>query len=177
MMLFLESELRSSAYFSMATVSRTVMVRGTVNRDGLCFVSVKDWSRADAYNRLEGRPNWDKYLLYYATQELPSGRLIRLDLTPQDALDVGSFPYPLFLADRDRYMTETPLSFGGDDLSSVRTLATKVKSFKVRLLPTTKEVEVRTVLRQNGIMSRRGDSNREGGTFELNYRVHPQNTK
>jgi len=174
LVLYLEGELRSSAYFSIDTVQRSVSGR---DRDGLCFVSMLDWSKPGAYNVTEDRPDWDRYLLYYATTELPSGRLVRVALNPQAPEDVGGFPYPLFVDDPDLYMQEDPLAYKGADLSNVRVLATKVKSFEVNLVPTTQEIEVRTVLRQNGVMSRRGDQRREGGTFELHYKVHPQNTR
>lgn len=179
LMLFMESELRGSAYFSVSITPRPVTIRPGVeaNRDGLCFASMNDWSDPDAYNRLEARPNWDRYLLYYATSELPAGRLVRLALDPQDAAEIGSFPYPPYVAAPKFYLTNTPLALNGPDLANVKILASKVKSFHARRIPTSQEVEVRTILRQNGIMSRRGDKNREGGTFELKYRVHPQNTK
>ena len=63
LMLFMENELRSSAYFSVKTVKRNV--GGSLARDGLCFVSLLDWSRPDAYNATENRPDWDRYLIYY----------------------------------------------------------------------------------------------------------------
>jgi hypothetical protein len=178
LVLFMEGELRTSAYFSVTEVPREV---NGLARDGLCFVSMLDWSKPDSYNRIKGRPNWDRYLLYYATKELPSGRLVRVALNPQKPADVGSYPYPPFAANPGAYMLENPLDYGKGanekDLGNTRVLASKVKTFDVQLIPTTQEVEVRTLLRQNGIMSRRGDKNREGGTFELQYRVHPQNSK
>ena len=174
LMLFMENELRSSAYFSIKTVKRTV--GGSLARDGLCFVSLLDWSRPDAYNATEGRPDWDRYLIYYATKETPSGSLVRTAINPQSALDVGSFPYPPFADKPFDYMLDDPLQYKGSDLANTRILASKVKSFSVSTVATSSEVDVRTILRQNGIMTRRGDGNREGGTFELHYRVHPQNT-
>lgn len=174
LVLFLEGELRSSAYFSIAKEKRTF--RGQ-RRDGLCFVSMLDWSKSDSYNALEDRPNWDRYLVYYATPDLPSGELVRMAIDPGDPAMVGSFPYEPFANNPSHYMEPVPLDYKGPDLANLRTLASKVKSFQVDLIPTTQEIEVRTILRQNGIMSRRGDKVREGGTFELHYRVKPQNTK
>lgn len=173
LVLFMENELRSSAYFSARVVRRGA---GTVSRDGLCFVSISDWSKPSAYNQMEGRPNWDRYLLYYATTEQPSGRLVRMVLNPLDSSEVGSFPYPPFAENPDLFLLEEPGEYALPDLANYRVLASKVKSFSVNLLPTTQEVEVRTILRQNAIMTRRGDGNREGGTFELHYRLHPENT-
>ena len=174
LVLFLEGELKSSAYFSIATERRTFR---DLRRDGLCFVSMLDWSKKNSYNALEDRPNWDRYLVYYATPELPSGELVRMAVNPNDPAMVGSFPYEPFANNASFYMNPVPLAYKEPDLANIRILASKVKSFEVELIPTTQEIEVRTILRQNGIMSRRGDKTREGGTFELHYRVKPQNTK
>lgn len=179
LILFLESELRTSAYFSVAPVLRysSGPTSTRQRRDGVSFVSVLDWSKPDVYNRMKARPEWDRYLCYYATQEEPSGRLVRLAISPEDASEVGSFPYPKFLANPFEFMVDDPLKLRRPDLANVRVLATKVKSFEVELLPAGQEVEVKTLLRQNAIMSRRGDKRREGGTFELHYRIHPQNSR
>ena len=173
LVLYLENELRSSAYFSVAVESR--LAQG-LHRDGVSFVSMLDWSREDSYNSLQSRPDWDRYLIYYATSELPSGKLVRMAVNPSMDL-VGSFPYKPFTDTPSSYMNEDPLKNGGNDVANTRTLASKVKSFHVTLVPVSQEVEITTLLRQNGIMSRRGDRTREGGTFELHYRVKPQNTK
>jgi hypothetical protein len=173
LVLFLENELRSSAYFSVAVESRLVK---NLHRDGLSFVSMLDWSRPDSYDSIESRPNWDRYLVYYATDELPSGRLVRMAVNPPAEM-VGSFPYPPFSTNPFAYMENNPLDYKGSDLVNTRVLASKIKSFEVTLVPVTQELEIKTLLRQNGIMSRRGDGTREGGTFELHYRVKPQNTK
>lgn len=179
LLLYMESELRSTAYFSIAPVER--MSDGPSlqhsRRDGLCFVSVLDWSKPNVYNRIEARPEWDRYVCYYATTEEPSGRLVRLALSPEKSEEVGSFPYAKFGSVPFTYMVENPLALKLSDLANVRVIATKIKSFEVELLPAGQEVDVRTILRQNAIMSRRGDKRREGGTFELHYRIRPQNSK
>lgn len=173
LVLFLEDELRSSAYFSLSVVSKEN--RG-LHRDGLCFVSMRDWSRPDSYNAIESRPNWDRYVVYYATNEQPSGQLVRMALSPINPDLIGSFPYKPFDDAPNLYMKDDPLGYRGPDLSNTRVLASKLKSFEISLNPVSQEVEVKTLLRQNSIMSRRGDQTREGGTFELHYRVKPQNT-
>lgn len=174
LVLFMENELRTTEYFSMSVRRRTVLDN---RRDGLCFVSMGDWSRPDSYDSLEDRPAWDRYVLYYATNKTPSGELVRMVVLPQRPEHLGSFPYPPFVQDPDTYLLDDPLSYTGLDNSNVRVLASKVKKFEATLLPASQEIQLKVLLRQNGIMSRRADKRREGGTFELNYRVHPQNTK
>lgn len=173
MVLFLEDELRTSGYFSVSVIERKVGAQN-LSRDGVCFVSMRDWSNAGSYNGLESRPNWDQYLVYYATVEEPVGKLVRMVLDPVDDDDVGSFPYPLFSA---AYMLDDPPFYSGDDLVNSRVLASKVKEFRVTPVPTSQQINIRLLLRQNGVMSGRADRTREGGTFELNYTVKPQNTK
>jgi hypothetical protein len=174
LVLFLEGELRSTAYFSLSVHQRQVSGE---HRDGMCFVSMNDWSRVDSYNAIEDQPSWNRYIVYYATDHGVAGKLVRMVLNPP-AAEVGSFPYGKFSSDQLLYMPTDPLDYDKTtDVTNVRVLATKVKSFEVKLLPVTQEVEVTTLLRQNGIMSRRGDRTREGGTFELKYIVTPQNTK
>lgn len=174
LVLFLEDELRSSAYFSLSVESR---VEDGQHRDGVCFVSLRDWSRDTSYDVIEDRPDWDRYIIYYATGHPVTGKLVRMVVDPAPG-EVGSFPYAPFSSNPATYMLDDPLEYPrNEDVSNLRVLASKVKSFEVRLLPVSQEVEVTTLLRQNGIMSRRGDGAREGGTFELHYRVNPQNTK
>ena len=142
LVLFMEGELRTSAYFSIDPVSRKVNGQA---RDGVCFVSMLDWTRSDSFNALESRPNWDRYLVYYATTERPSGRLVRMAINPAKSTipaDIGSFPYPPFVDDPSRFMIEDPLTYSFYDLANSRVLASKVKSFSVTMIPTTQEVEV-----------------------------------
>lgn len=178
LMLFMEKELRSTAYFSVHRIKRYAGSKSLgLRRDGFCFVTVGDWSRRDSFNGMEQRPDWDRYICYYATKERPYGRLVRMPIFPALPEDIGSFPYPNFRENGRDYLVEDPLSLSLPDVSNVRILATKVRNFEVGVDATGQKVDVRIVLRQNGIMTRRADRNREGGTFELHYRVHPQNSK
>lgn len=174
LVLFLEHELRSTEYFSIALESRTIQ---GVHRDGFSFVSMRDWAGPNSFDAIEARPNWDRYFIYYATQELPTGQLVRMVIDPSSSSDVGSYPYSPFASSPDTFMPDDPLEVPKTDLTSSRVLAGKVKNFEVKLLPVTQEIDITILLRQNGIMTRRADRTREGGTFELHYRVKPQNTK
>lgn len=174
LVLFFEKELRGSSYFSVVTEKRTLNTG--LSRDGICFVTLSDWSREDAYNNYETRPDWDRYTVYYATEDPTAGKLIRLVIDPGTP-GLRPYPYVPFLAFPDDYLLEEPIGATPNDVKNVRLLATKVKSFKVTLDPLQQEVRVHTLLRQNGLMSRRTDGLREGGTFELNYIIQPQNSR
>lgn len=175
MALFVERELRSSSYFSVVTVERTL---GADRRDAVCFVSRNDWAAPDSYDRINAVPAWNRYFLYYATLEAPHGKFIRMSMVPETPLDIGSFPYPRFAdeASRPAYLKDNHLEHNLADVESTRAIATSVSSFQVKRLPTTQELQMRLLLRQNGLMARRANTHREGGTFELQYRVQPQNT-
>jgi hypothetical protein len=173
--LFVERELRSSTYFSVSVVERTV---GSDRRDAVCFVSRNSWSDASAYNQSKGTPAWNRYFVYYATLETPFGEFVRLAIDPPSAADVGAFPYPPFVAagTQGNYLLESVTAYTAPDVESARSIAGSVQSFEVKKLPTTQELEFRLLLRQNGLMARRANGDREGGTFELQYTVQPQNT-
>lgn len=175
MALFVERELRSSNYFSVTTVERSA---GSERRDAICFVSRNDWASPEAYDHLQGVPAWNRYFIYYATQSVPHGQFIRLSIAPETPLDIGSFPYPKFTrpGSQNAYLREDPLNSGLPDVESTRAIASSVSSFQVKRLPTSQELQMRLLLRQNGLMARRADGHREGGTFEVQYRVQPQNT-
>jgi hypothetical protein len=173
--LFIERELRSSTYFSVTTVTRRL---GTDYRDAICFVSRNDWSVSGAYDGINGIPAWNRYFIYYATQRQPFGEFVRLSIAPTNLADIGSFPYPQFVNGglQPAYLPEDPATLTLPDVESSRDIASSVQSFEVKRIPTTQEIEMRLLLRQNGMMARRANGDREGGTFELQYRVQPQNT-
>jgi hypothetical protein len=171
--LFVERELRSSTYFSVYVQER---VAGGERRDAVCFVSRDDWSDPAAFDTLKGMPAWNRYFIYYATTDLPFGRFNRVTIHPQDPSDIGSFPYPGFVDTPQLYTPDNVPSSSQPDIDAARCLASSVQSFKVTPIPTTQELDFRLLLRQNGLMARRATGAREGGTFELKYRVQPQNT-
>lgn len=171
--LFLDRELRSSDYFSVSIRSRKASGH---QRDGFSFVTVADWGGSDNFDVLENRPRWSEYILFYATTEQPSGKLIRAVMKPQQPADVGGFPYPPFVANPISYMRNDPTSYTGPDLGSTRVLATKVKSFDVTRDPVNQRIGLNLLLRQNGILSQRADKLSVGGTFELHYNIHPENS-
>lgn len=176
--LFIEKELRSSSYFSISATRRSL---GTERRDAVCFVSRNDWSTSDAFNQHKGAPEWNRYFIYYVTRVKPQGELVRLaidpsSLPPEQAQEVGAFPYARYTADPSAFLPDNPTSGYPTDVETSRVLASSVQDFEVNPRPVTQELELRILLRQNGIMARRANGDREGGTFELQYLVKPQNS-
>lgn len=177
--LFIERELQSSSYFSIASTARSL---GTERRDAVCFVSRNDWSSPNAFNTVKGVPEWNRYFLYYATLERPQGELVRLainptTLPPEHAAEVGAFPYSRYSLNPNSYLPDRSSLGYPTEVETARVIASSVQHFEVNMRPVTQELELRILLRQNGVMARRANGDREGGTFELQYLVQPQNTQ
>jgi prepilin-type N-terminal cleavage/methylation domain-containing protein len=67
-----------------------------VQRDALSCAALKDPMAPSSYNSLTGFPNWDCYTIYFASNEVPYGKLIRLRVdSPFDAAGPNSEPFPL----------------------------------------------------------------------------------
>ncbi len=56
--------------------SPTVLAR----RDGICMNALRDSLSDSSYAPGTGLPNWDGFLLYFATRDIPDGRMVRLVL-------------------------------------------------------------------------------------------------
>lgn len=172
--LFIEQELRGSDYFSVAIQSQPTSSSDD-RRDGVCFVSRKDWAY-NAYNVTEATPNFDRYFLYYATDKKPAGELVRAEIVPPTPGDVGRFPFRPFVANPSAYMLSDPTSTYPTQVAAVRVLASSIKRFEVSRSLDTQEIDIKILLRQNGLVAKRVDGRRLGGTFEIHYKVHPENT-
>ncbi len=176
--LFIEQELRGSSYFSVGSKSRTIFGE---RRDAICFVSRNDWSAPGSYNLTKGSPNWNRYFLYYSTTDRPTGSFVRLSIDPAKAsstssFETGPFPFSGFSANPDAYLKQGPPFTFPSEVETARVLASSIKLFEVKKEPVSQNVDLRLLLRQNGVMARRANGVREGGTFELKYLVHPENT-
>ncbi|MBX3170842.1 MAG: hypothetical protein KF760_25775 [Candidatus Eremiobacteraeota bacterium] len=79
----LQGEVRRSSA-SLVTVlhSSDRQVEG-LSRHGICISSLQDWRAADSYDDA-GTPQWDEFVLYYATLQTP-GRLLRRAYRPAGA--------------------------------------------------------------------------------------------
>jgi hypothetical protein len=64
-------------------------------RDIICMLGLSNWSD-DARFAANGLPLWDRYVVYYATDDAESGKLMRAELAPdfptgQDCLRIAPF--------------------------------------------------------------------------------------
>ena len=67
-------------------LARTRIVDGvTVHRDAVSFVSLKDWSdpsNTENFDPVGAQPIWNRYWLYYATNQEDRGAIVRLKVDP-----------------------------------------------------------------------------------------------
>lgn len=176
--LYIDKEFRSSHLLSFDVESGSSRVVGGVDqyrRDGVCFVSVKDWDDPDVFDPLTLSPRWDRYTIYYATlHDNPYGKLVRATVEPP-ADEIGPFPFGPFRDNAWEYMQDDPRSNGGYQ-TSYRVLADNVAYFKVSVNRVGGKVRLQLGLRQD-TGKHRHTGKREGALFEMDYSIVPMNTK
>jgi hypothetical protein len=173
----MHTDLRHSSYVSVTALARTVGVvlprqesKGvqTLDRDGLCLAGVQDWSAASATDPITGFPNFDAYVVYYATSE-PEGRLIRQLVTPAI---VG--PYLNSQFSLGSSMNDNPI-LNVNRVGAGRILSQRVLSFQARRDDSKRLVYVSLKFRALG-GKKPGGGARADETYELSLRSFPENT-
>ena len=134
----------------------------TLSRDGVCFASVRDWSQPSSIDPITGFPNYNCYLVYYATST-PEGHLIRQMLVPPN---VGTFPFNGYT------LNDNPAS-NSHALGAARILSRQVLSTAIKISTSMIEFEIK--LRGRGGM-RPGTSKQSDETYEISLKVKPENT-
>ncbi|MCA9777853.1 MAG: type II secretion system protein [Candidatus Eremiobacteraeota bacterium] len=163
----LRDELRQSHFWMASTVDRAVNVDDTeYDRDALVFGSLRDWSDEENFDHINGLPEWNRYMLYYGTQETDYGKLVRATLDPP-WMDSDHSPAPFKEMEPERYLKDDPASNTGHQ-SSYRILTEDLLEFKASLDPALDIVTVRCVFEKE----RKGQKNRS----EFEIKVFPQNT-
>ncbi|MEW6283232.1 MAG: hypothetical protein AB1758_31780 [Candidatus Eremiobacterota bacterium] len=80
-MLPLETDLRrtvSNSLLILNDASRRARFEGrSYRRDVVCLGSLRNWNAGASYDAATGAPLWDCYAIYYATREIPYGKLVR----------------------------------------------------------------------------------------------------
>lgn len=75
----LERDLSLTHFGSVGVVNRDV---GGRERDILCLLGMSDWNDESRFEN-NGLPSWDRYIVFYATDDQESGRLMRAVLAPE----------------------------------------------------------------------------------------------
>lgn len=173
----LHSDLRHSSFVSVTALNRTTSVvlprqesKGaqTLNRDGLCMSGVRDWAAAGSIDPVTGFPNFNDYVVYYATTE-PEGRFIRQEVVPAM---VGTWPNTQFSVAGS--MNDNPL-LNLNRVDNPKTLSKRVLAFWCQRNDGNRLVNVKLKLRGMG-GKRPGSLKRSDETFELSLHSYPENT-
>ncbi|ODT76972.1 hypothetical protein ABS71_02920 [bacterium SCN 62-11] len=156
----LRKDLENSSFQSMSSTALEIPSL-PARRDGLCLNGLRDALSDSSYAAGSGLPQWDCFVLYFATQDLPEGRLVRLllrDTTPS----VLSLP---------RSLTAADLSLANPDLigREIRVLSDLILDFRVRLDPSNQMIQLGLKLR-----SKAGKSRVE--VLEIETIIDPANT-
>lgn len=161
----LERSLLQAYPEAISTTPRTVVVNGaTFHRDALCLPDLANWADLASFDAA-GMPRWDRYLVCYATQELPVGKLVMLGIDPGGA-GVGG-PWAGFVPG---LLTDFPPAVGGGIVSR-KVLAQDVVGFEVTPDGESWRIDLR--MRGQALGPTRGPARVED--FELTLRARPQN--
>lgn len=135
-----------------------------VDRDGLCLPSLRDWASATSINEVTGFPNFDCYIVYYASED-PEGRLIRQIIQPST---VGPYPFEGFTLNQD------PLT-NAHRVGNPRILSNRVLSFRARKDEGSRLIRLSVRFRGMGA-GKPGSQKNADETFELSLQIYPENT-
>ena len=139
----------------------------TVQRDGLCMNALRNAQDEGSYNSDSGLPIWDCFICYFATQDAPDGKMIRM-LLRDPTHDTLSIP---------RSLSPGDLSLANPDLlaNNIRVLSDQVMEFGVTLDPSNQLVRLHLKLRSKaGHQQMGGRSLVE--VLEIDTTVDPANT-
>ena len=161
----LEQEIRVTHLESMSVAdTRSV---GTSRRHMLCMSSLSDWNDLTLYDVNSGMPRWNRYLLYYATLEVPLGGLIRLELEAP-----ASGPWSAFkaLVPPSSGLPASP--FAGAKITRGQILTAEVLEFGVT--PADKALHCTLKLRRQDTATMGGQKRRDE-VFQLDIEARPRN--
>ncbi len=136
----------------------------SVDRDGLCLPSVRDWASPTAINEVTGFPNFDCYIVYYASED-PEGRFIRQVIQPPT---VGPYPFEGFTLNQD------PLT-NAHRVGNPKILSYQVLSFQARKDEGSRLIRLSVRFRGLGA-GKPGSTKKADETFELSLQIYPENT-
>jgi prepilin-type N-terminal cleavage/methylation domain-containing protein len=119
--LLLQRDLEMGDFWFVNTVSRP-QADGTF-RDGMAVGTLADWDDASQFDIDTGRPAWNRYIVWYATQE-DSGRMVRQVVETGGGVLPG--PYPSLSGNLNDVNPDA-----NADLLFSRVLSAGVKNFRV----------------------------------------------
>jgi len=162
------------SHFNSAEVEKRQITEAgeTLERDGVGICGLSDWSDASNFGGTLGLPNWNRWTLFYATDEA-KGRLIRLET--QRAKPSGSLNYyPITpmpgIAD---LMSNDPIQL--PQALRVTTLCHNVRSFSAEL-DTYKRIVKMTLVLHNKTGRRMTSQQTVEDYLETRVEIYPVNS-
>ncbi len=137
-------DVRLTDYHSAFIVPRTYITADgdSVQRDGLAIAALSDWQDPNRFDPVTGLPLWDRYVVYYATDDADSGALIRQVIDP--GAPTNGVPY---FALGSNLLTDPTLNSGH---FAHTVISDQVHHFELSLSDSSASLEVRLVLRRAG---------------------------
>lgn len=173
-MLALQTDLRRSAYSSVSLVQRSPVLDGqTLQRDGVCFGAMSDWNDPAAFEPKVGAPSYDRFLVYYATQDAAAGRLVRstyAGATPRSPVprQLSGFTAATHL--RDDPKTNPPAQLSFTELSD------EVRLFRIEDAGATQAIRASLTLFRPGQRGAPGGHGKRDQAYQFEIQVTPLNT-
>ncbi|MBI3929657.1 MAG: prepilin-type N-terminal cleavage/methylation domain-containing protein [Armatimonadetes bacterium] len=171
----MERDLALTDFQTVAAVSRehSVTIAGiteSTRKDGLAISTLSNWNDDSLYDPVTGLPRYDRYIVYYATQEDPA-RLIRQEIAPSIVPAQGlSLPYGSLGAN----MADSPAV--NTDVVRTTVLGDNVYAFRVERVHENTTVQVGLRLRRLGGHQGQSTQKRADENLEVDLVFRPQNT-
>jgi hypothetical protein len=177
----LRRDLFNSSYASVSHVARTYdaprdPMRNAstrpVQRDGLCFRALRPGG-SHQFDADSGLPRWDCYCLYFATADMPEGRMVKALVSDGDPPTLDARPMSGLLAHQAAFLRfPNPANLLPGQL---HTFSRQVLEFAVTPLDSDQSVQIKLVVR--GAAGRLEMGHRSSAEIlELNLTIRPVNT-
>lgn len=166
----LSRDVRLTNYHSNEVVPRSYNTSGgaVVQRDGLAVAALSDWEDGSKFDAVTGLPLWDRYRVYYATNDQDSGRLIRQVVDPGGP--TNGAPYFALNAN----MRNAPELNNGVSTSLV--ISESVESLTAEVDDGSESINVTLVLRRKGGIRRSSGGVKTDEVLEVRYSLTAKNT-
>jgi type II secretory pathway pseudopilin PulG len=163
-------DVRMTNFFSVNLVSRdfTTSDGRMVRRDGLSFADLDDWVPNANFDAVTGLPLWNRYIVYYVTNDVDEGRLIRQVVDPGGP--TGGLPYGALSAN----IRNDPSI--NSNVQSTTLISSQADEFEVLLDDGTHGVRVILRLKRRGERRRSGGEQKVDETLEARYSPVALNT-
>ena len=171
-MLNLQNDLRRSHVDSVSMAHRSATFAGqNYQRDALSMAGISNWADTSSLNSQFGVPNFNRYILYYATNDAAGGRLIR---TVVDNTQPGP-PNPIPSFDDIKQFNNDPAKNGSDQLAYTH-LSDSVSDFSVGDGVATQSVRASLRLFRQGLRGPTEGAKNTDQAFQMVIELVPQNT-